>query len=409
MRIAIVIPSYFPIWGGAQTQVRRLAHELARRGDEVEIVTWKRDSSLPSYERPDGVLIRRIDRWQGGILPTVWAFVQMAYTLTRVARQADILVARHLLSTAFLAGFAAVLTGTPIISVPAAGSDQPRADLNMMTGNRASRRLRRALAWPLRRGAVIALSSWTAENLQELGFRHIVRIPNGVEDTGVPDRIRLRRELYRPLGIPSNTKVVAAAGRLVDVKGFDVLIAAWRQVSATRDDAVAVIVGSGPEEAALRAAAADAGVAESVHFVPFSSRARDYLGAADLAVMPSRFEGLSNVLLEAMMDGVPVVATAVSGAVDFIDDGINGRLVSPEDPNALAAAVIDVLRAPRNMGLCGRETVLTQCEVTRVIDQYLWLFSTYHSLPAGVIEPVGGPKPHHPGAQEARACAESAE
>jgi glycosyltransferase involved in cell wall biosynthesis len=408
LKIAFVVPSYFPTWGGVQNQVRAQARELMKRDYEVEIVTWKREPHLPSIEVLDGVLVRRVDRSRRGVLRDVLAFLEMGYTLTRVAARVDIIAAYHLLTTAFLAGFAAALTGTPIISRPAAGSDQPGADLNMMVGTRLDRRLRRLLAWPLRRGAVVAISHWIAENLQELGFKHIVRIPNAIEDTGLRNREQLRNDLYVPLGIPSAAPVAVAAGRLVDAKGFDQLISAWAQVRIAQSNAVVVIVGSGPREAALRAAAVDAGVADSVIFVPFSTRARDYMSAADVAVMPSRFEGLSNVLLEAMMEGVPIVATAVSGAVDFLEDGINGRLVPPEDPEALAKALIDVLRAPADLGRRARETALEQFELSRVVDVYLWLFSTYHSLPAGISDPSKLPEPIH-SEQTELVCAVSAE
>jgi glycosyltransferase involved in cell wall biosynthesis len=408
MRIAFVVPSYFPIWGGAQNQVRTQARELAKRGHEVQVVTWKRDSALPSREILDGVLVRRVDRSRRGVLHNSVALLQMAFTLTKIAMRANVLAAYHLQSTAFLAGYVALLTGTPIVSRPAAGSDQPGADLNMMAGTKLSRRLRRWLGLPLQRGAVVASSFWIADNLQELGFQHIVRIPNAIEDTGLRNREQLRQELYLPLGIPSGALVAVAAGRLVDAKGFDLLISAWAQVRVAQSNAVVVIVGSGPREAALRAAAVDAGVADSVIFVSFSTRARDYMSAANVAVMPSRFEGLSNVLLEAMMEGVPIVATAVSGAVDFLEDGINGRLVPPEDSDALAKALIDVLRAPADLGRRARETALEQFELSRVVDVYLWLFSAYYSLPVGIIDPAKVPQSPHIKGQEVAVCAESA-
>src|SRR5947209_7589787 len=124
MRIGIVIPSYFPLVGGAENQARRQAREFVRRGHEVEVITWKRDPALPDREVLDGALVHRVHRWRPGLYATVQAFVRMTWLLMRTARRVDVLAAHHLLSTAYLAGLAGVLTRTPVVSLPAAGVSQ---------------------------------------------------------------------------------------------------------------------------------------------------------------------------------------------------------------------------------------------------------------------------------------------
>lgn len=382
MRIALVIPSYFPLWGGAENQARTQAREYVKRGHEVEIVTWKRDPSLPGQESLDGALVHRVDRWRPGPWANLRAFVSLAQLLVSVARRADVVAAHHLLSTAYLAGFVAWVIRRPIVSLPVAGADQPGTELRLMAGSGPDGRLRRLLALPLRRGVTVALSSWIANDLRQLGFQHVVHIPNGVEDRGLPDGARLRVELYEPLGVPPGARVVVAAGRFIHPKGLDVLISAWPEIVAAERHAHLVLVGSGPDEAMLRALVAENRIQQSVHFVAPSPHVRDYIAAANIAVLPSRHEGLANALLEIMVDGVPLVATRVSGTVDLVTDRVNGRLVAPENVDALAAAVVEVLRDPRDMGRRARDTVLARCEMNRVVACYLRLFSTLCQRPA---------------------------
>jgi glycosyltransferase involved in cell wall biosynthesis len=105
-------------------------------------------------------------------------------------------------------------------------------------------------------------------------------------------------------------------------------------------------------------------------FVRPQAASSTYLAAADVVAIPSRYEGMSNVLLEAMAAGVPVVATSVSGNVDLIEDGVSGRLVPRDDPDALAAALSDVLASPGDLGARGREIVRRTCEMSHVVDLY---------------------------------------
>jgi glycosyltransferase involved in cell wall biosynthesis len=86
-----------------------------------------------------------------------------------------------------------------------------------------------------------------------------------------------------------------------------------------------------------------------------------------------------------MVAAVPVVATAVSGSVDLIVDGENGRLVPPSDPEALASALRATLENPSDLGARGRETVLALCEIGRVVNLYESLLTNLARLPEGIL------------------------
>lgn len=150
------------------------------------------------------------------------------------------------------------------------------------------------------------------------------------------------------LGIPTDGRVLVFVGSLLPVKGVDVMLDACARAKADGTDFRLYLVGDGPARADLEARAARLSLGATVRFVG-SVRQHllpDWYRAADLTVMASRSEGIPNVLREAMACGVPFVATRVGGIHEIADPAMD-RLVPPEDPAALAAAITEALWAPR--------------------------------------------------------------
>ena len=167
-----------------------------------------------------------------------------------------------------------------------------------------------------------------------------VTIPSGVPirrlRAGAPSRVDARSDL----GIAPAAFVVVAVGRLVPVKGFDVLIDALPALVAAAPDARVILVGDGPERGPLEQRATALGVADRVWFAGTQRDVARYVAAADVLAAPSRNEGMGRVLVEAMALGVPVVASAVGGIPDVVADGEHGRLVPADDAGSLAEALI---------------------------------------------------------------------
>ena len=136
---------------------------------------------------------------------------------------------------------------------------------------------------------------------------------------------------------------IVSAGRLVREKGFDLLIAAIRRLAQRNRPCLLTIYGEGPERAKLEAQIVAEGLKDHVRLAGHVADPGPAMAAADLFVLASRREGFGNVLVEAMHQGVPVLATRCGGPDSFIRDGENGWLVSPDDAQLLAAQIEDLL------------------------------------------------------------------
>jgi len=134
------------------------------------------------------------------------------------------------------------------------------------------------------------------------------------------------------------------------------------------------ICGEGFLRPKLETQISDMNLFESVFLLGNRDNVGEYLMAADIYVLPSRWEGMSIALLEAMSAGLPVVATNVEGVDDVIEDGKQGLLVAVDDPRALAEAILQLLRFPearQSMGSAARERVERVFTINRMCMQYL--------------------------------------
>jgi len=156
------------------------------------------------------------------------------------------------------------------------------------------------------------------------------------------------------------------------LKGLDILIEAWAMVIKARGPVRLVICGRGNPTSLIRLARQH-GVSEFIEFAGSVQDVTSILLKADSFVLPSRVEGMSNALLEAMALGMPCVATSVSGSVDLIHEERNGMIVPVENPVALANAILTVLgsQATRvNLGREARRSIETGYTTERMVGRY---------------------------------------
>lgn len=194
--------------------------------------------------------------------------------------------------------------------------------------------------------AVVCVSAAMAEKVRraEVASNKIVIIRNAIDARPYDERCpEARANVEGLFGGEPPRRVVGAVGRLSPEKGFDVLIDAAAEVCSRRSDVGFVIFGDGPRRAALEAQVAARGLVGRVVLGGFRTDLERYLPGLDLAVSSSHTEGLPVALLEAQAAGLAVVATAVGGTPEVVEDGVSGELVAPGRPELLAGAVVRAL------------------------------------------------------------------
>jgi glycosyltransferase involved in cell wall biosynthesis len=159
-------------------------------------------------------------------------------------------------------------------------------------------------------------------------------------------------------------------------KGVDLLLNAWSTVHQKFPNVLLQIVGDGVNNA-YREFVNRLGIAGTVDFAGRQHDLTNYYSNADIFVLPSRREGMSNALMEAMLYGLPSVATDISGNRDLLKNRVNGILVPAADIASLAEAIAWMLSHPDERleyGLKARETILKHYDINNIADQYISLY-----------------------------------
>lgn len=361
--------SYPPLQGGGtEMQVRTLARALRRRGHRVTVFA-------PLVPPAGDRLVTRVDRTPTFRLPFpairiiggLWLMTRLFLFLLSRRHRYDVW---HVHSPRRL-GAVAALVGSrarrPRVVVKVASAAE------LVDGTLAARPdwigrfqyfcLKRANVWQ-------AISQRIARGIAERGISssRIAAVPNAV------DVVR-----FRPIERMSQGPVrFLFIGRLVTPKNLFRLLDAFALLLATHPHAHLRIVGGGPLETALKQHAAALGLGASVEFTGHRSDVETLLAEADVGVLPSTVEGLSNTLLECMASALPMIASRVSGSEDLVRPGVNGWLFEPEDVQGLA----ECLRAAaslspderRVLGRHARMTIEQYASLDSVLDRILGLY-----------------------------------
>jgi len=193
-----------------------------------------------------------------------------------------------------------------------------------------------------------------------LGYdeKRLATIYNGVEPPAASASPQERERRRRELGLEAGHVLFAAIGRLDEQKGHGVLLDAMARLKDS--PARCVIIGGGPLHGRLEAKVRGLGLEGRVRLLGERADSASWLGACDVFVLPSLWEGLPNAVLEAMALGLPVLASSVDGVCEIITSGRDGLLTPPGDPAALARAACDLAADSslrRRLGEAGRARV----------------------------------------------------
>ena len=361
MRILFISYEFPPLGGGGGTTCKYLAKALAATGTEIKVLTAG-FSGLPLVEKIDGYEIRRVkcrrtSESHCSPLEMISFVVHAVLPMLRLIRSFKPAVIHifFALPTGPLGWLAAKMTGVPYI-VYLLGGDVPGfLDKEIGWQHRMLHGVSRAI-WSS--AARVVANSEGLRRLGEKAFPDIKVdvITNGIDttdfciQTGLPERKDVR---------------LLFIGRLVDQKGLPALLEALSSIVNTsgRTDITLCVVGDGPQKSHYQQYIDDHklnGQVEFTGWVKLSDLMHRY-NASDIFVLPSTFEGMPSVVLQAMACGVPVVSTRVFGSEDLVVDGFNGYLVGIGDSKAMAERLQYLADHPEQrhaMGMNARNSVI---------------------------------------------------
>jgi glycosyltransferase involved in cell wall biosynthesis len=359
MRILSVATTSAPFVGGIEVMLAEVLPRLVARGHDVTLVSSREQPDLAEHEVVDGVSIHRLDmvgalqqRSPARILRTQRALADIR---RRVAP--DVVNLQDVGPAAWFE-----LGSRPAHEAPTVVTLQTEIPIGEVGDDSTTLRVLTTAAW------VTAVSNATLA-----WGRGLVPFERG---SVIPNAITLGESDVVPGEVPT----FVAAGRLVEQKGFDVAIEAMGRVVAEHPTARLLIAGDGIERPALERLVHDLDLAGSVRLLGIIDRdgMSDLLAGAHAVVMPSRFEGMPLVALEAAYQGRPIVASRVSGVPEIVVDGVTGLLVEPDDPIALADALVHVITdhdRAEAMGAAARAHIGDRFTLEGVVDAYEQTFA----------------------------------
>jgi len=364
LRVLFIAWQYYPVpAGGAEHQARLQAEELARRGHVVTVLVPRARATRSGVV--NGVFVRRLPIVDRHPFRTVTFLAALAVYLLLGMRSFH-LAHVHLAGvyTDPIVALGLLLRRPVYIKIAAGGESGEVARLRRVA--------RFTKYFGLRRAArVQALSEEIADELMSVGVpeRRIARIPNGVDVDAVRDEAGSRTEARAALGLPESGTLAVYLGRFSQYKGVQDLIEAWE--ADPPPDSTLVLVGyradRPPEEQLERPPTRG-----SVMIRDWANDVRPYLRASDVFVLPSRSEGMSNVLLEAMAAGLPSIATRVGAAEAVVSDGGDGLLVPPAAPPQLGEALRRLCDDPElraRLGAAAARTIDERFSIAAVMNQ----------------------------------------
>jgi glycosyltransferase involved in cell wall biosynthesis/Ser/Thr protein kinase RdoA (MazF antagonist) len=377
-RVMMVARLFYPWIGGAERQAHKLAQAMVEKQTAVEIVTGWWFRGTPQREWLEGVPIYRNQTlWEFFGIKGVRKFGGYLYILSLIWylwRQRNEYDVIHVHGLNYHT-FAAVLAGRWFkrkVICKLANSGEG-SDILKMRHNKQLALSQYMLPTALQCDCFVALNKAVVQELRavHVPIRHIVELPNGVESDDI--RPKDSYQLHEPARF-------VFVGRLHPQKGLDTLLQAFKQLHQQAGGALQLqLLGEGPLQEELILLCEQLEIADIVHFMGQTDQVIRYLQEADIFVLPSRAEGISNALLEAMAVGLPVVVSQIPGNVDVIEHEKNGLLFTVDDPHSLAKSLLTVLTQNdlrEQLGRQARQRVVDHFSLSYVADRYNALYHT---------------------------------
>lgn len=345
--VLMVIEGRYPVigGGGAESQLRTLSTHLKARGVDVHVCAPVfQQFSITRQTDVGGIHVHRLHFPSVPLLGALVLHAKLAWYLWTNRQRIDVIHSHIATNMSAVSCVMGKLLGIPVL-VKLTGMTELVGgilDPNAGTGDKLRR-------WAMKRATRIqAISHRIAKQLITMGFSpdQVMYLPNAVDlerfKEGAVSRPPMPPELAAKLeGVKDKRFVALYAGRLVEAKDLDLLVKGWGATFAGRKDSMLLLAGFGSIGDQLMALAHAVGVGDQVRILGPVEHIEHVLPYADVGILTSRAEGLSNSLLEYMATGLPVVGSCVSGNEDFIVPGETGWLFQPGDEAGLIAALRD--------------------------------------------------------------------
>jgi glycosyltransferase involved in cell wall biosynthesis len=361
--------------GGTETQVAHVALRLRSRAHDVVVGCLHAEGSLLEVLKRGNVPIVEFRKGKTLLsLNGLYQLFRLAHFLCRGRFHA---VHSHDLWSNLLGIPAAWLARIPIII----SSRRYLADLEWYTPWRSA-----VMRVIYRLSTHVTVNSRSVRDLlarrDSLSPEKIQVLNNAVDVDRFATAQGDREHLFPGTG--SHSKLIAVVANMYSrVKGHTYLISAASTVCRDIPEAIFVLIGDGKERPNLEQQVRQAGLEKNFLFLGSRGDVPELLACCDLFVLPSEAEALPNALLEAMAAGLPVVSTCVGGVPEIISNAVNGLLVPPNDPHALAEAILRILQNPdfaKQLSQAGQEMVRTRFGFDRLLADLEQLYTSTQTM-----------------------------
>ena len=368
----MLVNEFTPVSGGAEKQAERLAAYFAARNRPVWVIT-RHFPGLATDEMMNGFHVIRLVTWGPGKTRTITFVLGALRHLWLLRNKIAIIHAHMLFGPAFAAALAGRLLGKRVIVKLGSSGSTGEIQISLRT---ARGRLRLAL---LRRWAdvIIALDDDMLAEALSAGFlpERIYRMVNGIDVSAFAPAVS--REAAKAQIQMQNKVLILFVGRLVPEKSLPTLLNALHQAVKTCPNLHLILVGSGSDQATLQSLVYELKIEEFVTFAGNQSDVKPYLNSADIFVLPSESEGMSNALMEGMAAGLPCIATPVGASPKMLGHGKYGMLVPVGDINSWADALVELARDPirrREFGKAAHQRIMSDYDFSVVGARYEGLY-----------------------------------
>lgn len=352
--------------GGLERIVVDLVRYGRRRGHRVSVICIERSGTLAAQAEALGATIVTIGKSAGVQLSTVKRVGAVLQDL-----RPDVLHT-HQVGALFYAGRPAYQLGIPVVVHTEHINNIRKAGQGLV------RRLKMTWLWWWAARYARKFFCVSRDISDEMDARRIVPksklsvVLNGINTEPFLQPID-RDNIRLSLGIPADAAVIGTLGRLNEVKRQDLLLRAFARIARRNPCLRLLLVGDGPQRSHLAALSQQLGIESAVCFAGYQAKPEQFLRVMDVFALTSRMEGLPLAILEAWAAGLPVVASAVGGVPDLIEDNRNGILFPSGDEDVLTEVLSGVLGDPvraRALGDAGREEVTRRYDLQRMADDY---------------------------------------